>query len=760
LARTFVALLAVVSLAAHLAVLPPTLEDLDSVNFALGVRQFDVAHHQPHPPGYPIFIALGKLGTAAVARAGIAMPDVRGLAIWSAIAAGVLPLLLFAFFRRLSRGDHGELAELAELADRRAAIATLLIVCNPLVWFTGARPLSDMAGLAAAWAALAALALGSDLDLSARRENRALTPRWVILGAFLAGLSVGFRSQMAILTLPLLLWVILTVARVRVQATVAAVAGVSAWALPLVWFSGGPRRYLEALGSQAGEDFSGVVMLWTHPTPRAAVTAILQTFVRPWDSPILAGVVLVLAAAGALVVLMRSPRVLAVLAVVFGPYAIFHLLFQETVTIRYALPLIPLVGYLAAWALTEAESRAASVVTAALAGASLLLVLPAVSAYSRTSSPTFALLSEMRLLQDRGALPVVGMHRRVFTESRRARLFAGEVPGTVLPVPRDYEWLEMTRAWREGHDGETWFVADPRRTDLALIDQAHARTRSYRWPFNGAVYVGGARPDEMDWHVLSEPGWFLEQGWALTPETAGIAERDGHGPHRKPSLGWVRRRATDTMMMIGGRHLGGDPPVSLVVSIDERPLTTMVVRPGFFFDFVNVPAAALAGDGRYARLTVSALLPGGGSGTPPPVAIEQFNLQSPDRVQYGFDAGWYEPEYNPRTAQSWRWMSERAVVRVYPVDRAVVLRVSGESPLRYFDEAPRIRVSAGERLLSEIAPAADFTTEVVIPADALAAANGQIVLTSDRAFVAGEREGTADRRRLAVRVYTLTVEGK
>ena len=92
-------------------------------------------------------------------------------------------------------------------------------------------------------------------------------------------------------------------------AIAAAAAGVAVWALPLVWFSGGPRRYLQALGSQAGEDFSGVVMLWTHPTPRAAVAAILQTFVRPWDSPILAGVMLVLAAAGAFVLLTRSPRV-------------------------------------------------------------------------------------------------------------------------------------------------------------------------------------------------------------------------------------------------------------------------------------------------------------------------------------------------------------------------------------------------------------------------------------------------------------------
>jgi hypothetical protein len=86
------------------------------------------------------------------------------------------------------------------------------------------------------------------------------------------------------------------------------------------------------------------------------------------------------------------------------------------------------------------------------------------------------------------------------------------------------------------------------------------------------------------------------------------------------------------------------------------------------------------------------------------------------------------------------------------------MRIIGESPLRYFGQAPHVRVMAGDRMLAEVAPTADFTADVSIPADALAAANGRIVLTSDRAFVAGEREGTADRRRLAIRVYGLTVE--
>ena len=141
--KKLVLALAILSLAAHLAYLPPTLEDLDSVNFALGVRDFDVAHHQPHPPGYPAFIALGKIGTSVLAMAGVPAPEVRGLAVWSAVAAGALPLVLFAFVRAIT-GD-----------EIRAAAAAGVTACCPLVWFTGVRPLSDMSGFAVAFASIA-----------------------------------------------------------------------------------------------------------------------------------------------------------------------------------------------------------------------------------------------------------------------------------------------------------------------------------------------------------------------------------------------------------------------------------------------------------------------------------------------------------------------------------------------------------------------------------------------------------------------------
>jgi hypothetical protein len=97
------AVVATIFLAAHLALLPPTLEDIDSINFAMGVRAFDVARHQPHPPGYPIFIAAGKLSTAVLRSIGVPSPEVRGLAVWSALSGTALIFLLFAFMGTLNR---------------------------------------------------------------------------------------------------------------------------------------------------------------------------------------------------------------------------------------------------------------------------------------------------------------------------------------------------------------------------------------------------------------------------------------------------------------------------------------------------------------------------------------------------------------------------------------------------------------------------------------------------------------------------------
>ena len=45
--------------------------------------------------------------------------------------------------------------------------------------------------------------------------------------------------------------------------------------------------------------------------------------------------------------LLRDRRALAAVLALAGPYLVFHLLFQDTSFVRYALPLVPAVAFLA-----------------------------------------------------------------------------------------------------------------------------------------------------------------------------------------------------------------------------------------------------------------------------------------------------------------------------------------------------------------------------------------------------------------------------
>jgi len=83
-------LLAAAFLALHLPYLPASLDDLDSINFALGLRHFDVARHQPHPPGYPLFILAGKAVHHFVPA------EASALSLLSIVAGALGVLTLFA----------------------------------------------------------------------------------------------------------------------------------------------------------------------------------------------------------------------------------------------------------------------------------------------------------------------------------------------------------------------------------------------------------------------------------------------------------------------------------------------------------------------------------------------------------------------------------------------------------------------------------------------------------------------------------------
>jgi hypothetical protein len=746
--RNAIAALSLFFLAAHLPFLPPTLEDIDSINFAFGVVHFDVAAHQPHPPGYPVFIALGKAATSILRLAHVSAPEVRGLALWSALFGAALVLLVYRLFRALAPGA----------APTSAAWATVVATLSPLFWFTALRPLSDTAGLAGAVAAQA---------LIVPTITGVGQPRALIAGAFIAGLAIGVRSQTFLLTLPLL-GLALAVpasrlhARDRVTATGAVLLGALVWAIPLVVASGGLSSYAAALGSQAGEDFSGVVMLWTMRTARVAVDALIYSFLWPWGGPIAGSLVLVAACAGTLRMIRNAPRALAVLLVAFVPYAIFHLLFHETITVRYALPLVVPLAYLAVQAL---EWTGRGVTAAGAIGFvvwSLAITVPASIAYGGEGSPAFRALNEAARMP--GGARVVGLHavaRRAAEWLQRQHSRAENEPAAVrfLEAPHGREWLTLLDVWRADPASRIPFVADPRRTDLALIDPASRRAPlRFRWSILEPTLVGGTRPGNSDVYVLSPPGWMLDRGWALTAEIAGITAKDGLGPHRKPSVAWLRTRPDAATLLLGGRHLGpaSDGPARVTISLRRNALDVFDVKPGYFFRLVAVPAGALSGAPGYVPLEVASAA-ADGSSRMLPIGLEQFDFQSTGAAMVGAQDGWFESEYDPRTARSWRWTSEKATLWVRPIGRNVTLTFLAESPLRYFDAPPLVTVSAGARELVRFTPTGDFTQSIVLPADALAAADGQVVIASDKFFVPAERGASADQRHLALKVYSYTV---
>ena len=762
-------------LAAHVPSLAPSLEDLDSINFALGLRRFDPALHQPHPPGYPVYMALGHISLPIVERVtsatGVAA-EARALAIWSAIGGAgciIAAWFLFTALRARLPATDSRLR-----AGSEVLWATLLLAAAPLFWMTGLRPMSDMPGLALAVAAQALLLAqcGSEVrrGLDERRKpGERRGPSWpaeaagrrrrlgsaITAGALLAGLATGIRVQSAVLTLPLLVFVIVEQRRFA-KPLLAFAIGCLIWGIPLLIASGGVGAYIAALNTQAVQDFSWVDMLWSNPTPRHIAIGLYQALVLPWASIPLAVAIGVAAAIGVLVSLLREPRVLLVLAVAFGPYFVFHLLFQQLDTTRYALPIVIPVAWLAARG-SALAGRLGPMVAAPLVAAALIVAVPGGVAYGRDPHPAFRAIADA--VQRARVQPPAAVYSHYAIRRPLQAADTGALH-VVEPVTQ-YEWLGPVNYWRNGGAEPIWFFADARRTDLALIDP-HSRSDvvRYRWTVEQRGELSGTRPLGVDWYRLGVPGWFAGQGWSLTPEIGGLTQATSMGPDHRPIEAWVRRRPGPFHAVVGARHLGGaaDADAEMTLAVDGHPIARWPVTRAArnALRFVDLPDG-IPGAGSFAALTITSR-----SVDPKrsaPVAVRQFDVQPSAQLVAGFAEGWHEAEYSIETGQTWRWTSERSVLRMNGPAQPVTLEVAGESPLRYFDRSPTVKITAGDVTLAQFQPDTDFEWRVAVPAEAMLNSGGAIAIEIDRVYLPGTVEGTADDRHLGLRIFDLRING-
>ncbi|MDP2702151.1 MAG: DUF2723 domain-containing protein, partial [Candidatus Rokubacteria bacterium] len=191
----------------------------DAVQFALALREFDVAKHQPHPPGYLLYVGLGRLLNIPLADPNLAYVALAML--FSAATTVTVYWLARVLYERAT-----------------AASAAALLAVSPLFWFYGS------VGLTYAGEAFGA-------SLVAGFAYRALRgdARYLYGGALALGLVGGIRPSVLVLLFPLCVGcAIVGIRGARRLALAAALmlGAVLSWFLPLVWLSGGLNAYLRA----------------------------------------------------------------------------------------------------------------------------------------------------------------------------------------------------------------------------------------------------------------------------------------------------------------------------------------------------------------------------------------------------------------------------------------------------------------------------------------------------------------------------------
>ncbi len=103
----------------------PGLDEYDSVQFAMGVRDFNIWAHQPHPPGYPLFIFFGWIGYTFFRLS----PEVS-LYLVSSLGGALFVASWFLLIR-------------LQFNERVAWWITACLAITPAVWMTATKVLTD-----------------------------------------------------------------------------------------------------------------------------------------------------------------------------------------------------------------------------------------------------------------------------------------------------------------------------------------------------------------------------------------------------------------------------------------------------------------------------------------------------------------------------------------------------------------------------------------------------------------------------------------
>lgn len=221
-----ISILAAASLVTRIPLYSKYLYNWDSANFAFGLEQFEVARHQPHPPGYILYIALGRAINFFLGNPNSSLVIISILG--SVLAVTSIYLVAGSIFNRAT-----------------GVVASILLLFSPLAWFYGEVALSYMITLA--------LVLAATWFLYQLFFYR----RHAVAAAIAIGIAAGFRQDVLIFLGPFWLLGSFRVGHKSMLLSWLALAvTVTVWLAPLVYLEGGIERYR---GLNSSQFESGVI---------------------------------------------------------------------------------------------------------------------------------------------------------------------------------------------------------------------------------------------------------------------------------------------------------------------------------------------------------------------------------------------------------------------------------------------------------------------------------------------------------------------
>jgi len=367
------ALGAVIVLVSRILTMPRTPWENDEFLFAEAVMNFDPSRYHPHPPGYPLFVILGKVFNAFI------HDPWRALVIFGVIAAPIGFVALARAFRNWV--DDPDLA-----------------VCGALVYYFsasmlvhGSLALSD--GPAMMFVALALFAIGSPHDTEHERNA-------IAIGIWTSA-AIGTRPQLLIPIAPMLLIAFLQMRtlRQRVACSVAFIVLSLMWFLPLADAAGGfnALRLYETKQMQYVAAHDASVSRGGMSTPMLVVRFIFHPW--GWKYVTLPLFFCVILGTAAFVRLLRRDKLRSTL-LPFIAFVIVQVIFElgwmdPADGSRYSLAFMPFIALLAALGfgvIRRSAGLAAApwAVTVILAAATLVFVWPLAGTRTKLASPPAA----------------------------------------------------------------------------------------------------------------------------------------------------------------------------------------------------------------------------------------------------------------------------------------------------------------------------------------------------------------------------------